>query len=139
MQGGGGRNQSERLVQGIRACSAAAASRHATLSGDWLPDEMPVRSLCLRMVCTRWMIGVDVRRHHAFLADRFPNDSECLLTDLSVGSNIIWLVQVEFVDLILGYKLVDVDGALALDRDGLQEAQEYLRLETLESFSMPIT
>jgi hypothetical protein len=34
----------------------------ATLSGDCLSDETPVRSLCSRMVCTRCgMIGADVR------------------------------------------------------------------------------
>jgi hypothetical protein len=30
--------------------------------GDWLADDVPVRSLCARMVCTRCgMVGADVR------------------------------------------------------------------------------
>jgi hypothetical protein len=34
----------------------------ATINGDWLSDETPVRSLCSRMVCTRCgIIGADVR------------------------------------------------------------------------------
>jgi hypothetical protein len=34
----------------------------ASMNADWLPDAMPVRSLCSRMVCTRCgMIGADVR------------------------------------------------------------------------------
>jgi hypothetical protein len=34
----------------------------ATMNADWLPDAMPVRALCRRMVCTRCgMIGADVR------------------------------------------------------------------------------
>jgi len=39
-------------------------------------------------------------RHHALLADGFPDDSECLLTDLSVRGNVIGIVQVQFVDLL---------------------------------------
>src|SRR5260370_40503215 len=35
-------------------------------------------------------------RHHASLADGFPNDSKGLLTDLPVGSNVIGIVQVSF-------------------------------------------
>src|ERR1700722_11876131 len=50
----------------------------------------------------------------------FPNNSECLLTDLSVRGNVIGVVQVDFVDLVLGHKLVDVYRALALDCDSLK-------------------
>jgi hypothetical protein len=43
-------------------CISGRCHHSATLNGDWLPDEMPVRSLCPRMVCTRsGMIGADVR------------------------------------------------------------------------------
>ena len=57
---------------------------------------------------------------HALFADGFPDDSECLLTDLSVRGNVIGVVQVDFVDLVLGHELVDVDRALALNRDGFE-------------------
>src|ERR1700730_9059600 len=43
-----------------------------------------------------------------------------MLTDLSVRGNVIGIVQVQFVDLVLGHELVDVDRALALDRDGFK-------------------
>jgi hypothetical protein len=34
-----------------------------TMNGDWLADDIPVRYLCGRMVCTRYgYIGADVRR-----------------------------------------------------------------------------
>src|ERR1700730_10537510 len=59
-------------------------------------------------------------RHHALLADGFPDDSECLLTDLSVRGNVIGIVQVQFVDLLPRHELVDVDRALALDLDSFE-------------------
>src|ERR1700738_275219 len=43
-----------------------------------------------------------------------------MLTDLSVRGNVIGIVQVQFVDLVLGHELVDVDRALALDRDSFE-------------------
>jgi hypothetical protein len=57
---------------------------------------------------------------HAVLADGFPDDRECLLADLSIRGNVIRIVQVKFVALVLGHKLVDVDCALALNRDGFE-------------------
>jgi hypothetical protein len=43
-------------------CSSGRCHHSATMNADWLPDETPVRSLCLRMVCTRCgLIGADVR------------------------------------------------------------------------------
>jgi hypothetical protein len=43
-------------------CGLGRCHHSATMNADWLPDEMPVRSLCRRMVCTRCgMIGADVR------------------------------------------------------------------------------
>jgi hypothetical protein len=42
-------------------CGSGRCHHSATLKGDHLPD-VPVRSLCRRMVCTRCgMIGADVR------------------------------------------------------------------------------
>src|SRR5262249_35193129 len=59
-------------------------------------------------------------RHHAFLADRLANDGERLLTDFAVGSEVVRAAQIELVDLSLRHELVDLDRALALDRDGLE-------------------
>jgi hypothetical protein len=43
-------------------CVSGRYHHGATINADWLSDETPVRSLCRRMVCTRWeMIGADVR------------------------------------------------------------------------------
>jgi hypothetical protein len=43
-------------------CASGNCHHSATMNANWLPDGMPVRSLCSRMVCTRCgMIGADVR------------------------------------------------------------------------------
>jgi len=43
-------------------CNSGRCHHSATMSGDWLPDDLPVRSLCGRMVCTHCgYIGADVR------------------------------------------------------------------------------
>jgi hypothetical protein len=43
-------------------CGSGRCHHSATLSGARCPDDMPVRSLCGRMVCTRCgYIGADVR------------------------------------------------------------------------------
>jgi len=43
-------------------CGSGRCHHSANISGDWLPDDVPVRSLCRRMVCTRCgYIGADVR------------------------------------------------------------------------------
>jgi hypothetical protein len=43
-------------------CVSGRCHHSATLKGDWLSDEMPVRSLASRIVYTRCgMIGADVR------------------------------------------------------------------------------
>jgi hypothetical protein len=43
-------------------CGSGRCHHSATMNADWLPDELPVRSLCRRMVSTRCgMIGADVR------------------------------------------------------------------------------
>jgi hypothetical protein len=56
-------------------------------------------------------------RHHALPADGFSNNSECLLTNLPIWGDVIRAIQVQNVNLIFGYKFVDVDGSLALNRD----------------------
>jgi len=43
-------------------CGSGRCHHSAPLSGDGFPDDMPVRSLCGRMICTRCgYIGADVR------------------------------------------------------------------------------
>jgi len=43
-------------------CGSGRCHHSACIKGDWLPDDLPVRSLCGRMVCTVCgMIGADVR------------------------------------------------------------------------------
>jgi hypothetical protein len=43
-------------------CDSGRCHHGARLSGDGFPDDLPVRSLCDRMVCTVCgMIGADVR------------------------------------------------------------------------------
>jgi hypothetical protein len=59
-------------------------------------------------------------RNHAFLTDGFPNDGERLHAHLTVGCDVIRIVQVQYVNLILGHKFVNVDRALALDRDSFE-------------------
>ena len=43
-------------------CNSGRCHHSATLNADWLSDEIPVPSLCRRMVCIKCgMIGADVR------------------------------------------------------------------------------
>ena len=43
-------------------CSSGRCHHSASMNADWLADDVPVRSLCARMVCTRCgYIGADVR------------------------------------------------------------------------------
>src|SRR6516165_6100229 len=44
-------------------CSSGRCRHGATMNGDGFPDDLPIRSLCGRMVCTVCgMIGADVGR-----------------------------------------------------------------------------
>ena len=43
-------------------CGSLWCHHNARINADWLPDDIPVRSLCSRMVCTHCgLIGADVR------------------------------------------------------------------------------
>jgi hypothetical protein len=43
-------------------CQSGWCHHSAVINADWLPDDVPVRSLCPRMVCTACgLIGADVR------------------------------------------------------------------------------
>ena len=59
-------------------------------------------------------------RHHAFLADGLADDGERLLADVAVGHDVIRVVEIELVDFLFRHELVDLDDALALDRDRLE-------------------
>ena len=43
-------------------CASGRCHHSSTINANWLADDIPVRSLCGRRVCTRCgMIGADVR------------------------------------------------------------------------------
>jgi hypothetical protein len=54
-------------------------------------------------------------RNHALLADGLADHRERLLSDLTVGHNVIRIVEIELVDFLARHELVNVDHALALD------------------------
>ena len=62
----------------------------------------------------------ELRSAITILADCLADHGERLLADLAIGHNEIWVAHIDFVDLGFWDKLVDLDGALALDRDGFQ-------------------
>jgi hypothetical protein len=43
-----------------------------------------------------------------------------LLSDLTVWHEVVRVIEIQLVDLVLRHELVDLDGTLALDRDGFQ-------------------
>src|SRR5262249_24667458 len=53
-------------------------------------------------------------------ADRRGDPSETLLPPLAVRHDVVGVVQIELVDFLLGYELVDVNHSLALDGDRLE-------------------
>jgi hypothetical protein len=57
-------------------------------------------------------------RNHALLG--LPDHGERLLADLSIGRDAIGAVQVELIDLVSRYELIDIDDPLALDRHGFK-------------------
>jgi hypothetical protein len=47
-------------------CESQWCNHSTGINADWLPDEVPVRALCRRMVCTHCgLIGADVRPAYA--------------------------------------------------------------------------
>jgi hypothetical protein len=59
-------------------CEPLGAIISAVLNADGLPDEMPVRSLCPRMVCTACgLIGADVRPDWSAPTNKRPFESWC--------------------------------------------------------------
>ena len=58
--------------------------------------------------------------HHPFLADRLSDHRERLLSDFAIWNDVVWIAQVEFVDLSLRDELINFDDALAFNRDVLE-------------------
>ena len=58
-------------------------------------------------------------RDHTLLANGLSDHREGLLADLTVRHDVVRVVEVELVDLFARHEFVDLDGALALDRYGL--------------------
>jgi len=54
------------------------------------------------------------------LANGLSDHGESLLADFAVRHDVVWIVEVEFVDFFARHERVDVDGALALDRYGFE-------------------
>ena len=55
-------------------CESLWCNHSAVMNADALPEEMPVRSLCPRMVCTACgLIGADVRPDWSPHTDRRPS------------------------------------------------------------------
>src|SRR6266404_2278672 len=89
----------------------------------WIPQRDAEQSLPARLQCNDVLTGREddlANCDHALFADGFPDHGERLLADLSIWCDVIGAVQVEFVYLLLGHELVDVDHALALDCHGFE-------------------
>jgi hypothetical protein len=55
-------------------CESLWCNHSAIMNADALPDEMPVRSLCPRMVCTACgLVGADVRPDWSAHTNRRPS------------------------------------------------------------------
>src|SRR5215510_9070760 len=55
-------------------CGSLWCNHSAVMNADWVPVEMPVRSLCPRMVCTACgLIGADVRPDWSPHTNRRPS------------------------------------------------------------------
>jgi hypothetical protein len=57
---------------------------------------------------------------HIHLANGVADDSESILSHLTIGGDVIWRVDVAIIDLISRNKLVDLNGPRALDFDSLK-------------------
>src|SRR5262249_16565401 len=57
---------------------------------------------------------------HSLSLYSLSDDSKRLLPNLAIGDDVVWTVQIEFVDLFFRHELVDFDRALALDGDCLK-------------------
>ena len=63
-----------RLPQPPRLCESLWCNHSAVMNADRLPDEMPLRALCPRMVCTACgLIGADVRPDWSAHTNTPPN------------------------------------------------------------------
>lgn len=60
------------------------------------------------------------KSHFAFLADGLADDRERLLTHFAIRSDEVRITLVELVGIGLRDKLIDFEGVLAFQRDGLK-------------------
>ena len=70
--------------------------------------------------------------HHAFFTDGLTNHSERLLPHFAIWGDVVGIVKIQFVDFFLRDKLINLDGPLTLDGDGLK----LLRLD-LDVLALP--
>src|SRR4051812_24424172 len=73
-------------------------------------------------------------RHHTLLANGLSDHREGLLANLTVRHNVVRVVEVELIDLFARHEFVYLDGALALDRDGLRFFWLYLKVLAFADF-----
>jgi hypothetical protein len=70
-------------------------------------------------------------RDHAFLADGLADHGKRLLADLTVGHDEVGVAHIDFVDVGFRNEFVDLNSAIAFDRDGFQ----FLRIK-LDVFAL---
>src|SRR5260370_23731824 len=81
---------------------------------------MPLSRASSAMMCSREVNTTLPMATNALFADGLTDDRKRLLADLAIRRDIVRIADVEFIDLRLGHKFIDIDGALALNRDGLE-------------------
>jgi hypothetical protein len=82
------------------------------------------------MMCSR-EVNTTAEGDHALLLDRFPDHGEGLRPDLTVRHDVVRAVEEDLVDLVAWHELVDLDRALALDRDRFELLGFQLDVPTL--------
>jgi hypothetical protein len=74
------------------------------------------------------------KRHHALGTYRFPDDGKCLLADFTVRDDVIRVAEVKLINLFAQNEAVNLDGALAFERDGLKLLGLHLDVFALGDF-----
>jgi hypothetical protein len=59
-------------------------------------------------------------RHHVYLANGVTDDSKGILSDLTVGHDVVPRIDIALVDLTPRNELVDIDGPRAFKLNGLE-------------------
>src|SRR4051812_19443710 len=73
-------------------------------------------------------------RDHTLLANGLSDHREGLLANLTVRHDVVWIVEVEFVDFFARHELVDVDRPLTLNRDRFEFLWVELEILPLADF-----